>query len=521
MRASDFTLGAGVLAAGLALASCGGHSSASAGAGGGEHQTPPMDGGGPPSDGGQVSPPGDAGSPPPDAGGPARYPVDAVHSPITSNVLASMTAIHALGQRNMKRYLSVGDANCSGETSPSDAANPFGLSPIPGVPAGSEAVVQYFLADKITAPDNRSAANVTESSLLRFSFACPESGTAQGVLDPPSLLDQEITATDAAFAIISAGGVEMYNANIDSLRHELDIIHSLDSALLEVVDHLIAQGIVPALRAFPSKYNCAACIDESAPPGCNCPDSGPFQLINLSSFYRSLVRGIAEGRQIPFADDNAELAQSGAKPGDWLDGTSGHLSQNPNSHNPSDFSDMTRGYAADSLVILQQLDRMRNFANGTLAPEANPGPARVGSGTAADPFDMGTLPFTDLRRLSDAQPSPITDFSSCGGAAMVDGPAYVYRVEVSVATAMRIVIFDRQNSPAKSFLRHFVGTLDAAHCVVSQDQVQTYDDAYATTLAPGTHYFVVASPSFTPTSTPADVGLTAEPCPTGDPRCAP
>jgi hypothetical protein len=446
---------------------------------------------------------------PPGPEDPARYPAGAVHAPITTKVLARMRAIIASGQRKTSRFLKVGDANCGYEMTPFDPANMFHFQPVPAVPEGLSGTVSYFSSDKING----------ESSFLRYSLACPESGTAEGVLAPaPSLLDREVGVTDAAFAMVMLGGLEMWGKNFDSLRHEMDAVHGFAPAMLDVVDALIANGVVPVVRAFPNRVNCPGCIDENAPASCTCAPGSAWQVTNQATLFETIVRGIAEARQVPFADDNVLLEQEGSRPGDYLEGDSGHLKV-ASGGNPADFRDMKLGYPVDNLILLEQLERLRRSATGSYTADQNPGPARRGDGNGTHPYVIDTLPFTDLRSFTDASASPIVDYSSCHGPNAVRS-AYFYRLDISTPTPVRVVAFARAKSPVHLMLRHFTGDIDIARCSFSSDAAQPfYDDAYAATLRAGVHFFTVATPSFAANGTPPEVMLIVQPCGEGDPRC--
>jgi hypothetical protein len=110
----------------------------------------------------------------------------------------------------------------------------------------------------------------------------------------------------------------------------------------------------------------------------------------------------------------------------------------------------------------------------------------------------------------------------------IDGPAYFYRVDVTAAagTGVRVSLTARSNSPidawraSPAILRHFAGAVDIQHCDYSIDENKLLlNNYYRTHLAAGTHYFTIASPKFTPTSTPAEVLLAIQPCAPDDPYC--
>src|SRR5207253_484463 len=101
----------------------------------------------------------------------------------------------------------------------------------------------------------------------------------------------------------------------------------------------------------------------------------------------------------------------------------------------------------------------------------------------------------DFRSLAQAPASPISDYSSCMGSKV--SATLFYRLDVTAATPVRVRVTSRLHSPARPFLRHLSGAVEVKNCAASVDRGALIDDLYRLTLAPGTHYFAVASPSFT------------------------
>jgi hypothetical protein len=404
-----------------------------------------------------------------------------------------MKAIIASSQRDAALFMQFGDANCGSELMPFDPKNMYGLKPLPAVPNGLQPAVDYFSARIING----------QTPFARLSIGCGESGTARdAITGTSSPIVRETQANGAAFALVQFGNAEQGNM-VDNPRLIDDnmYLEGFDQYMLEVVDQLIARGIVPLVRAFPARVNCDS--------GCRAVHMGPM--------FATVTRGIAEGRQIPFGDLNVQLAMSGSKPGDYLNGNDGHYTAG--SGGPADFRNMKNGYPNDVMLSLGLLDRARQVAEGTWKAEANPGPSRRGSGTTRDPFVVDTLPYTDLRDFAGAQASPITSLAGCGTSKKMDGPAYFYRLDVASPTPVKVRITNRMKSPAVGVLRHFASRIDVASCIASIADGLTWDNFYETTLAPGTHYFGIMSSTYAPTATPAEFLLVVQPCETDDPRC--
>jgi hypothetical protein len=430
---------------------------------------------------------------PADPRAPTRYPAGQLHSPLTENVVANVQAIVSTSQRNLAQFMQFGDANCGTELMPFDPRNPYGLRPVPGVPSGSQPTIDYFSRQTIQG----------ETAFLRLSLGCGESGTARDAVDGTSSpIVRETTINGAAFALVQFGNAEqgdmVQNPRVidDNMYME-----GFDRYMLEVVDELIARGVVPLVRTFPARVNC----DH----GC--------QAVHMGPMFATITRGIAEGRQIPFADLNVQLAMAGSKPGDYLNGNDGHFTAG--TAGSADFRDMKLGYPNDVTLALAILDRMQQVAQGAWRAEPNPGPPRLGSGTLDEPFAVDTLPFTDLRDFRGAKPSPTTDYASCGAPKPIDGPAYFYRLEITSPTPVKVRLTNRMNSPAAAIVRHFVGKIDVAHCTKSIADGITWDNLYETTLAPGTHYFAVMSPKYDEGATPPEFLFVVQPCADDDLLC--
>jgi hypothetical protein len=219
---------------------------------------------------------------------------------------------------------------------------------------------------------------------------------------------------------------------------------------------------------------------------------------------------------------NVQLQQANAPITSYYGGpggdpTNGHLYQpNNNGNTPADFTQLQFGYPADVLTSMQQLSRAWQLTQGTLVAEANPGPARTGSGTAADPFIIAPVSFTDVGNLtSDAAP-PFTNFSACGGGTE-DGPAAFYRIDVAADTPVRVLLTSPTNSPASSMiLRHFTGSVAIANCQAPEESLASY---YRITLTAGTHYFAVLTPKLTANGHAPEYLFVVEPCAPADTLC--
>jgi hypothetical protein len=472
---------------------------------------------------------------------PARYPAGAIHSPITPTVVAAIRAIVASGQRDPKKFFRLGDANCGTETMPFEQPNPLTL-PLLGLPdAGAlQTTIDYFASTKIAAADPNGGW-CQPGSCSSWSWCgvfCNDSTivatSAFEMNQGQTLLAQELAANDGAFALVAFGGAEQDDlaprTGPGSENVDVNGYGGMGYAqgIWELTDELIAQGVVPILRTFSTRWF------PTSDPMCQAEPSGgysattPFTAAGTGPLMETIEREIAEARQVPFASFGARAAQVGATPPDAVQACGIHYTQG--AQGPGDFTDMTTGFSIDNLNDVEQLDRVRQVVQGTWLAEANPGPARTGSGSAADPFVVDSLPFADLRNLSAAATSPISDYSTCApsGASVptIDGPALFYRLDVSSPAGLRVrlSLTAHYKSPidmsTPAILRHFTSAVDVAKCDYQLDEnKQLLNNYYRMVLPSGTHYFTIASPKFAPTSTPAEVLFAIQPCAADDPYC--
>jgi hypothetical protein len=472
---------------------------------------------------------------------PARYPAGAIHSPITPTVVASIKAIMASGQRDPKKFFRLGDANCGTETMPFEQPNPLTL-PLIGLPdAGAlQTTIDYFASAKIAAADPNGwwCQPGGCSSWSWCGVFCNDNTivatsafqTNQG----QTLLSEELAANDGAFALIAFGGAEQDDLapktgpgseNVDVNGYGA---MGYAQAIWELTDELMAQGVVPILRTFSTRWFPTSDPMCQAEPSGGYPAGTPFTATGTGTLMETIAREVAEARQVPFASFGARAAQVGATPPDSVQACGIHYTQG--AQGPGDFTDLTTGFAIDNLNDVEQLDRVRRVAQGMWTAEANPGPARTGSGSAADPFVIDGLPFADLRDLSAAPASPISDYSTCSppgtSVPTIDGPAYFYRFDVTAPARLRarVSLTARYKSPidqsTPAILRHFTGAVGVANCDYQLDEnKQLLNDYYRIDLPAGTHYFTIASPKFATTSTPAEVLFAIQPCGADDPYC--
>jgi hypothetical protein len=250
-----------------------------------------------------------------------------------------------------------------------------------------------------------------------------------------------------------------------------------------MIDRQIAAGMVP--------------IVLSPPP----MEPAPF----AGRLVDTIMRGMAEARQVPFV--SRFVALKGHPQGV-------HLDLPPDGE--CNFSDMGLGFGMNATILqaITAIDRAKRVMIDKAAPpDQTLGPARVGSGTAADPFEIDGLPYTQLTDLSRATEQTITSYTSCG-AADGSGTEQVYHYKATASTPVRFFGINRLNSPRPLAVHHLKDSLDPKNC----DESTGPDAAYQKTavLAPGEHYFVVDGKAG---NGPAEFLFGMLPCDNGDPDC--
>jgi len=419
--------------------------------------SPDLAGGPPPtggSDGGVVDPmtPGA-----PD--GPALYPAGARHSPVTARVAARWQAIVGAKSRSPKSFVRLGD-NLSHEVhllGCADRASTLTL----GAFSSLSPTVDWFRGGSING-----------ASPFAYVRDLENMSTDAALEGAPNLVAQEIAAGNPAFALVMFGSLDLGWAGEwqPSAATDGNVVDRFGPNLLEIVDQLIAEGVLPLVRTI-------------APVGKS--NNGPWN--RRQTLVNALTRAVAAGRAIPFADFAIDAAPLGPE-AYWSDGL--HLSAAPGGACVFTPDGMKYGDDAMGRIALEQLDRARRAA---LAKEVlDPTAATIpGDGTRARPYEIGAVPFGTMGDVNGA------------------GGEVVYRLTVTATTRVRVLLFDAKRSPVATRLTHVVGGATRR--------------SNATTLAlelePGVHDFVVGGGSAG--GPRAEFGFAVDRCDTDVADCTP
>jgi hypothetical protein len=381
----------------------------------------------------------DAG-PEPDAGddpssAPVLYLADRTQSPITTRVAAGLRAIAAIDERDGGHFAKLGDSI----TVSDQFFHCFAAGKPPSMPNELEATRAAFPPIGLE----------TETSFDRESLAAGVGWSLDDLTTgAPSPLDQELGALTPRYAIVMFGTNDAEGRDADDFGDRL----------LGLVDELIAQGTVPILSTIPPR-------DFNA-------NDDMVQVLN------GVIRGVAQGRQIPLVDYWRELI----KLGDYGLGEDGlHPSTFEGGCNFTE-TGLAAGYNVRNLVTLTALDRTRQ-----VVAEAEPffdptAPTLAGAGSPADPYEVPQLPFADVRDSADG-PSDAIDNYACAPDTDESGREHVYRIEVPGATTLRINVVDREDTDVDVHL--LSGSPTGAACLARGHEELTQ------AVAAGTYYVVV------------------------------
>jgi hypothetical protein len=332
------------------------------------------------------------------------YPYDRVHSPITDFVAERLRAIPPTMTTQDNVFIKVGGTT----TASTNFLQCFSGADLMAVPPELEATRAFFQAVLVdmTTPFTR----VSQAAMMAWSSVDLTTGTPVAT---------ELAALNPRFAHVLVGTHDLASAQPGAMFTFAD-------NLLDIVDQLIAAGTVPILSTLPQRGDMA---DKAA----------------YVPRYNAVIRGVAQGRQIPLVDLELALRD---KPMAGLGPDAIDLSvfNSAMADRPCYFDEvgLMAGYNVRNLESLVALDRAKQVvvdgAPGFDAPAA----PLAGSGTMDDPFEIPSLPFVDLRSTADSTSDVLDSYlGACDPAIDESGPEVVYRVQIDVKVDIRVLVFDR------------------------------------------------------------------------------
>jgi len=232
----------------------------------------------------------------------------------------------------------------------------------------------------------------------------------------PSPLDVEILSISPTVAFVHLGTNDMQLGTTYQ-----SAMWGFGANLMELVDTLIAQGIVPVLSTLAPRQDMA--------------DAALWV-----PSYAAVTRGVAQARQVPVMDLHAALEDL---PGQGLAGDGVHLNKyvEEGSARPCVFTEqgLHFGHNVRNRLHLGALHAMKRVIADQESgwEEAD---VLSGDGSAASPFQIPGLPYTDLHD-TNASPHRVIDvYGGCDAAQDESGPEYLYRLEVAEPTHVRAMV---------------------------------------------------------------------------------
>ncbi len=440
--------------------------------------------GAPPADlHGQPAPPDLRGDGPIVDEGPTRYPHDAVASPITEGVKQRVRAIAAAdAQRLPNVFMKVG---ASGTVSTNllfcfaGASQPQYTLALDGRDA-LQPTIDHFRAGMI------GPASDSSTPFDRVTLAAKVGRTASwAITGNPSPLEQEIAASNARFAFVNYGTNDMGGAG----TYQAALFPFYDK-LGELLDTLEQGGIVPIVSGLNPRGDSAAAA-------------------LLVPTWDVVTRAIAEERQLPYVS-LYRLTWPLPKQGLLGDGLHGNVWLDGNGKVQPCVFDATAlqfNYNARNLASIAALDATKRAVVDDAAPPSVPAlPGVAGAGTAADPFVIDALPFSHAFTTVGGE-SLVDAYAACGANQNEAGPEITYRLQLTTATPLRVLVFDR-------------GEVDVdVHLLTGADCQERNDRLVERTVPAGDHRLVVDTFVSGTTAHSGRYLLVVVPCETGDASC--
>lgn len=377
----------------------------------------------------------------PDADPPPLYPPDRTQSPVTPAIARALRAIAANDPTlNDKVFEKVG-----GDTT----ANAAFFTCFAG--AGVDLGARADLAPALAFFKQGNAGGVTPFE--RISEAAKAGQNVTWVLAggpaPPAPLDAETGLLLPRYALVQFGESDVNQISI----------YQYAAGMLDVVDRLAAQGVVPILSSVQP---------QTASPAADA----------LVPRFNLAARGIAQGRRIPFVDLHRAVLPL---PQEGLAADGFHLSVAPAGACDFSAAGLTFGYSVKNLVALDALARARSALADAPPdlPSASASASLQGAGSQARPFVIPSLPFTDLRDTSTSPNHLWNVYTPCSAGQNESGPEYVYRLDLTAAATVRATVFVRGSVDIDVQL---LETLAPDRCVGRNDK------EILVPLAAGTYY---------------------------------
>jgi hypothetical protein len=358
---------------------------------------------------------------------PELYPYDRVHSPITAFVADRLRAIAPVMANVDTTFAKIGGTTTASANFMKCLATETDILELPPELSATKDFFNVELEPGVTSytRDSTAALMAVNSTMLK------------------DLVGGEVAMITPRFAHVLVG-------THDLASDQPVTLYAYADNLLDIVDELLAGGVVPILSTLPLRTDMPA-KSEFIPS------------------YNGVIRAAAQGRQIPLVDLELALRSvpmSGLGP-DGIDLSSfiSAMEDRPCFFNEAG---LTGGYNVRNRESLVALDRARR-AVVLAEPELDAPQAGLrGSGTLDDPYLITSLPFVDLRSTADSA-SDLLDMygGACDGTKDESGPEVVYRLEIEAPVELRMMTFDRGTVDVDP---HVLSDADPGTCLKRNDK---------------------------------------------------
>ena len=376
------------------------------------------------------------------------YPFDRVHSPISVAVGDAMRAVAIAGDKNPGVFTRIGGTISASNDFLKCLAVDIGIEGLPAEPS-LVSTISYFRSVMLNDASN-SWSHISAAAMTGWNSDVLVGGM-------PTPIQAEIDAVQPRFAHLLTGTHDLEKVGPDA-------IYTFADNLLNTVDALSMQGVVPVLSTIPDRTNYSTLVPR----------------------YNGVIRAVAQGRQLPLVDLHLALAPL-PMGGLAVDGADLSVFVSAMENRPCFFGEaaLQFGYNKHNLEALRGLDRACQVVIDGTESLDDPGPMLLGTGTAADPIRIPGLPFVDLRSTADSPSDSVDKYGgTCDGDADKSGPERFYRLDVKEQVTVRVQLFDRN---AVNVDLHVLSGVDPGTCVKSHDQ------EISGPLPPGTYYIAIDS----------------------------
>jgi len=375
------------------------------------------------------------------------YPFDRVHSPISTGIADAMRLIATSANKNPGVFTRIGGTISASPSFMPCLADDVAIQELPAEPSLVTTISHFRAVDLM---GTNSWAHVSAAAMTGWNSDVLIGGM-------PTPVATEVLAVQPRYAHVLTGTHDLEKVDPASLWIFAD-------NLLNTVDALSADGVVPVLSTIPERTNYAPLVPR----------------------YNGVIRAVAQGRQIPLVDLRLALAKL-PMTGLAMDGVDLSVFASAGENRPCYFGEaaLQFGYNNLNLESLRALDRARQVIVDVAPSVGDPGPMLLGTGTAEDPIRIPSLPFVDLRSTADSPSDSIDSYGgTCDGMIDTSGPERFYRLEVKEKVTIRALVFDRGEVNVDL---HVLTGVPPEKCVKRNDQ-----EIFGP-LPPGTYYFSIDS----------------------------